>query len=52
MINIDFEIGNRYNKIYEVDMNEPTGFVQQDQWTSFVRIKNPKLKSLLYSILD
>lgn len=33
-------------------MNEEYGFKKEDEWTVFVRLKNPSIRHLLYYIVD
>lgn len=52
LIPIEFEIGNKFRTIRTIDMNEPSGYLNEEEWTAFVRIKNPKLNAMLQPIIN
>ena len=50
-IALEFEVGNHFREVCTVDMNEPSGYKMEEEWTAFVRMKNPELNKLLYLVV-
>ena len=51
ILDIQFEIGNHYEQLEEYTMNKQNGMPNNNKWTAFIRLRNPKCEYKLKSVI-